>query len=527
MRRFWVGLLIVVGVLSLLVSSTSLWTRRQVINTEVFVATAQQVVADPAVQARITSQVVDSIMTNPEVQQAVNEFVATLPPRVQMFRPAIAEGARNILSSGVQTLLTSQLFTTVTDAVLTSAQTQLINGEDVRFTLGQAKALVPPEQQAGLAGQVLNLIPNDIGITVVTKADAPQLYTGLDLLKSAWLWVGLIALAALIGALVLSRNRRKTLRAIAVTTIVGCLLLALALRLARGPLLANVKPVNVAAADSIYQMISNSLLSWTLWLAAIMAVIVVVTLLWGRIGLLPAIGRGFQAVRKQASDYRVSRAAAKQAAAESGQELPREPWYRRMAISTRAFVDGLGLPDRLASLAALIAANLRMARWTGVVIGALILLFWPAPTLTVLIWVAALVALYIGLLELIMAVGGRAKTDAEPEPAIEAAADRPPELPVGTPPAPVPTDGERAGPEESPTVPVPAPAAPTAGERHNADLPAQSAEDAADRRRAGAKADLTTMGDRLDLLDRLSSAHSAGMLTDEEYEATKAQVLGV
>jgi hypothetical protein len=168
-----------------------------------------------------------------------------------------------------------------------------------------------------------------------------------------------------------------------------------------------------------------------------------------------------------------------------------------------------------------------MARWTGVVIGALILLFWPAPTLTVLIWVAALVALYIGLLELIMAVGGRAKTDAEPEPAIEAAADRPPELPVGTPSAPVPTDGERAGPEASPTVPVPAPAAPTAGERHNADLPAQSAEDAADRRRAGAKADLTTMGDRLDLLDRLSSAHSAGMLTDEEYEATKAQVLGV
>lgn len=518
MRRFVVGLLILVGVLCLLIASTSLWTRRQVINTQVFVSNAQQVVADPAVQARITTQVVDGIMANPDVQQAVDQVVAILPPRLQAFRPSIEDGARSILSSGVQTLLTSQLFATLTEAVLTSAQTQLINGESVTFTLGQAKALIPQAQATGLAGQVLNLIPNDLGITVLTKQDAPQIYTAIDLLKSAWLWVGLAALAALIGALVISRNRRRTVRAIAVTTGVLGLLLVLALTVLRGPLLANVKPVNVSAADAVYQMVSSSLIAWTLWLVAIMAVIVVITLLWGKIGLLPAIGRGYRAVRTQAAEYRASRAVAKQAAADGTvAEAPKVPWTRRVAVGTRTFVDNLGLPDRLASLAAVISRNLRAARWSGVALGALILLLWPAPTLSVLIWVAALVALYIGLLELIMSIGGRAEPEAEAEPAVRAEAARVAGPELGEPGN---ADGAKGA-----TEPVPRPELP---ETVPAAVPVAPAEpDPEALRRVAVQEDLSAMGSRLDLIDRLSSAHSAGLLTDEEFQHSKAQVLGV
>ena len=87
---------------------------------------------------------------------------------------------------------------------------------------------------------MVNLIPDNVGFTVLTPQQAPQLYTALDLLKTLWLWVGLLGLAALIGAFVLSRRRRRTLRAWSVTTAVLGLLLVIAMRVAQGPLLIHV-----------------------------------------------------------------------------------------------------------------------------------------------------------------------------------------------------------------------------------------------------------------------------------------------
>jgi hypothetical protein len=74
-----------------------------------------------------------------------------------------------------------------------------------------------------------------------------------------------------------------------------------ALAVGRGPLLGQVKPANVDAADAIYQGVTARLRSWTLWLVLIMAVVMVVTLLWGRIGIIPAIERGYRAVSSQAA----------------------------------------------------------------------------------------------------------------------------------------------------------------------------------------------------------------------------------
>jgi hypothetical protein len=73
--------------------------------------------------------------------------------------------------------------------------------------------------------------------------------------------VGLVSLAALVGALVVSRWRLKTLRAWSVTTGLIGLLLVSALAVGRGPLLGQVKPANVDAADAIYQGVTASLRS--------------------------------------------------------------------------------------------------------------------------------------------------------------------------------------------------------------------------------------------------------------------------
>ncbi|GEL19775.1 SHOCT domain-containing protein [Pseudonocardia asaccharolytica] len=528
MRRFVVGLLILVSALALLGSSTSLWTRRHVVNTEIFVAGTEAILTDPAVQARIETGVVATIMTNPEVQQAIDEAVAALPPRLQAFRPALEDGARTLLGRGVHALLTSPAFAALTSAALRSAQTQLINGQSVEFTLGQAKALVPADSRTGLAGQVLALIPDNVGITVLTKEQAPQVYTAIDLLKSLWLWVGLIAIAALIGALVVSRRRWQTLRAWAVTTGAFGLLIVLVMAVARGPLLGQVKPINVAAADAIYQGITGSLRSWTLWLVLIMAGIVAVTLLWGRIGIIPAIRRGSHAVRAQAAHYREERAV-RAAAAELNPEAtgpapraPAESWPHRVAAGVQAFVDGLNLPERLAALAGFLRRNLRVARWTGVAVGALVLLFWPSPTLSVLIWVAAFVALYIGLIELVLAIAARA-----PGATGEAAADEV-AAPGGGVGAGVSPASDGAHTREL----VTAQAAPAGGGAPalaplEAPTPPEPPSAPPPHRPAVTPEDLSAMGGRLDLLMRLGDARSAGVLTEEEFATEKANLLAL
>src|SRR5688500_10560372 len=129
MRRLVAGLLIVVSAVTLVLASTSLWLRRNVINTEVFVTNVETMVDLPEVEARITEQVTTTVMTNPTVQDAIDEAVEVLPDRLQQFRPTVENGIRSLIATGVQRLLASDPFRPLTTAALTSAHDQLVNGE--------------------------------------------------------------------------------------------------------------------------------------------------------------------------------------------------------------------------------------------------------------------------------------------------------------------------------------------------------------------------------------------------------------
>src|SRR3954447_6932310 len=157
MRRLATGLLILISSLCLFLASTSLWVRHNVINTGVFVGNVETIADQPQVQARLTAQVTTTVMTNPKVVEAIDSAVAALPPGLQQFKPTVTNGVQSLVSAGVARLLRAQPFRSLTEAALTSAHQQLVNGQPVRFTLGQAKDLVPASAKDGLAGQVLDL----------------------------------------------------------------------------------------------------------------------------------------------------------------------------------------------------------------------------------------------------------------------------------------------------------------------------------------------------------------------------------
>jgi hypothetical protein len=508
MRRFVTGLLIIISAVSLILASTSLWTRRNVINTSVFVSNVETIVDLPQVEARINDRVTATVMTNPDVQDAIDQAVAVLPPRLQSFRPTVEDGIRSIISTGVARLLRNDPFRPLTAAAVTSAHTQLINGQPVEFTLGQAKDLVPASAQGGLAGQVLGLIPDDVGVTIVTPSDAPQVYNAIDLLKSIWLWMGLLAVGTLAGALGVSRHRRGTLRAWSVTTLVLGLLVLVTLRVLRGRVVVAAKPDNRDAVGAVYDVLAGSLRSWTIWLVVFTIVVLVGTLTWGRLGVVAAVLRGMRRAREQVQHRREARAAAQAAGATAsvdGMPVPvaEESWGRRVAANTRAFAEGLGVSERATALGTFVRGHLGPARWTGIAVGAVVLLFWPAPTLRVLIWIVALVALYLGALEWLL--------NRAPEVAADSAASE-----VATPAdGAIPVAGNGSS----------APAGASVG--RGSSVTGQTVEAVPAPREALTPELVSTLDDRLGLLVRLGAAHDAGVLTDEEFSREKERLLAL
>ncbi|MGY1746945.1 hypothetical protein [Blastococcus sp. SYSU D00695] len=518
MRRVLAGLLILVSAVTLVLASTSLWTRRNVINTDVFVSNVQDVVDLPAVEARITDRVTSTVMDDPEVQQAVDDGLTALPEGLQRFRPTVENGIRSLVAAGVTRLLTNDPFRPLTTAALTSAHDQLVAGRPVELTLGQAVDRVPDSLRDGLAGQVLDLLPRDVGVTLLSPAQSPEVYDAVDLLEDVWWWLGLIALATLAGALGVSRRRRATLRAWAVTTaVLGCLVLA-TLRIARGRVLPQVEPDNRDAVGAVYDLFAGSLRTWTLWLVAVALLVVVGTLVWGRLGLVAGLRHAVAAARQQAAARRAA-AAATPAAQGAGDGVPARDhaagsWPQRAAAATRAFAEGLDVRSRAAGLGTVVQAHHRTARWTGVVLGAVLLLLWPDPTLSVLIWVVALVALYLWALDWLreqapvapVAPGTVAGTEPA-APAVPAAAlvptarpasDGPAGRPVPDPSPPDPSPRDPGSP--SPEPPSPEPLTPAA---------------------------IAVLNDRLDLLLRLGAAHDSGILTDQEFDREKRRLMSV
>jgi hypothetical protein len=275
MRRFVAGLLVAVSALCVVLSSTSLWARRCVVDTEVFVSEARGVLAEPAVRAWVGSRLTDTV-----VQHAVDETAALLPPELAGFWPAVegpaVEGAvQPMVGVGVDALLTSDAFTT---GALASAHAQLLEGRPVRLTVDHAAPAVSTQNPVGPAAWLFDLLPDDIGVTVLTPQDAPHVYTAVELLKLLpwWLWTGLLAIAVLVGALVVSRRPLATVRAWAVTTSGLGLLLLIALPAARASVLALVEPGGRDAAGALYTALTDGLRTWTLWLLTGTAVVAVV-----------------------------------------------------------------------------------------------------------------------------------------------------------------------------------------------------------------------------------------------------------
>jgi hypothetical protein len=304
-----------------------------------------------------------------------------------------------------------------------------------------------------------------------------------------------------------------------VTSTVFLLLLLITLRVLRGQVVAAAKPEGRDALGAIYDVLAGSLRSWTLWLVVIVLVVLVGTLIWGRVGLVAGIRRGIASARAQVRRRREEHEVVTTVAADGIEPVAaaEESWPRRVAADTRAFVAGMDLDRRAAAFGAFVEAHLRPARWAGIVLGVVVLLTWPSPTLSVLIWIAAVVALYVGALEWLRSKAPAAEAAEAEAEAVAEAAERAVDVPVDA-PAAIPAARTR------PPEPALEPADQPEGNGHPLErVPAVEPLVSA----ALTPEAISTLNDRLDLLVRLGAARDAGVLTEDEFSHEKGRLLGV
>lgn len=267
MRGFVAGLLLLVGLLLVPFADLGIWTRRQILPTDSFTDLATEVVQQDAVQAALTSRLVDEIVAR-ESRLGVARFV---------LEPAVGQA------------LDTPQFESIFRVSVASTHDQLERGDDqLSLDLNQVLPIVR-DLVAQVDSGVARRIPDSLGlpsITFLREEEVPELWFGVEVTREAS-WVFPVLMVITLGAAVAVAKQRALAVVIAGFGVAFvCLLIVLALRVGRDMLSDVVGPtIDVQAFDAGYEVVTDSLVTQSLALGVLgllVAAVGVVLMVWRR-----------------------------------------------------------------------------------------------------------------------------------------------------------------------------------------------------------------------------------------------------
>ena len=323
LRTVFVGFLVALSILFIPLTATVTWAHQTVLNTDRYVATVGPIASDPAVVDSLAAKITDQIYTAIDPEQKITEALNAIPnaPKaLDALAGPLANGIKGRVDTGVTKALSTQQFHTIwvtanrvahtqIVAVLRgdSAAIQTVNGEVVLNLvplLNSALQQVQPTIDALLGKNItLPTISSDevpaaackkistaLGRPVPATCGQIPLFpaSSLDSARQAvtkfdrWT-VGLLILTPLliIGAVLLSRRRRRTALQLAVGGTLGLVVVRRLAMYMEGRIEGAVKPANRAAADAIVSQVLHRFYDVTLVLLIVGLVVVAVLLLTG------------------------------------------------------------------------------------------------------------------------------------------------------------------------------------------------------------------------------------------------------
>ena len=233
-RAIAVWSLVVVASLLLLVSSLTIWVKRQALDTNNWTNTSGQMLANDEIRQQLSIYLVDTLFTSSD---ATARIQAALPPDRAALAPVIAGALRNFAVQAADRLLATPQAQKLWEEANKRAHQNLLavlNGEDVgRFQTASGTVVLdlsPVVQQLkdrlGLTGERLG--PDAGKITILNSDQLDTAQTSLKVIKALSVILVLLVLFLYGLAIYLAAgHRREVLRASAVSfVIVGVILLA-------------------------------------------------------------------------------------------------------------------------------------------------------------------------------------------------------------------------------------------------------------------------------------------------------------
>jgi hypothetical protein len=265
-RTFVAAILVLLGFVLVPFATFGIWMQREILPTEQFNDLAVEIVQHDAVRDAFADRFLDELQER-EPRLALGRFV--LEPAV---KEAIGTGQ----------------FEQVFRAAVGDVHDQLVRGDDQLSLNLDAMLPIVKDLVAQVDTSVANQIPTSVGlpaITVVRKADVPQLWFVVQATRRASWVFPILMVVALAGAVVIATKRSITLIVCGAGVGVICIVIGLGLRAGRGVLSSFVgSAVDERAFNAGYDIVTDSLVRQTLLLGLVGVAAGIAGVVWLLVG---------------------------------------------------------------------------------------------------------------------------------------------------------------------------------------------------------------------------------------------------
>lgn len=270
-RTVWVHVLIVIGAVVLLLTATNVWVKRQMLDTDKWVSTSEQLLADEDIRATLSSFLVDELYASVDVgaaleQRLPDDFAGLAAPVAAGLRGPAVEIVDRVLASEAAQEVWSRANRRAHETFLAVVRDETRLGTstaDGTVTLELREIVVTLAQRLGLSESTIERIPHDVGSVVLLESEnLAEVQDAVALIE----WASIVLLVVIVGlfaaAVILARGwRRIAIRHVGLAVLIDALVVLAVLRLVRSRLLENyvAVPANRAAVADAW-WIATSLL---------------------------------------------------------------------------------------------------------------------------------------------------------------------------------------------------------------------------------------------------------------------------
>lgn len=287
-------LLVLIGCFLAAVSVPAVWLNRTVMDTDAWVQTVGPLAEDPAIQSAVANTATNELFKRVNVEKLAKD---ALPPQAEFLAGPLAAQVKTFARSQADNLVRSPAFSrlwidvnrkahSAVIAILTGTQGKYLAVANGKVTLDLSPIVNDIKvrlDKAGL-GAVTGAIGNVGGTFTLFESPAlAQAGQTLKLMNNLALWLPLLTLALLAGAVAIAKDRRRIVLWVGVGLVIAMIVPLEGINLARYPYVTAIERLGTIpnnAALAVYDTVLAGLLAaqrtvlafgLVLWIAAALA----------------------------------------------------------------------------------------------------------------------------------------------------------------------------------------------------------------------------------------------------------------